>query len=116
MLDFRQKLKWLCVYPPKVEFADPIEELVVWIVEELPKLVQKGERHPFGVILEPKEDGSFLLDYTEDFTTETECPFGSFAYCDPIFSYEFFDLVIEELEKRGFEIAMCNDSAYVYIT
>lgn len=116
MLDFRRKLIWLWPHPPKVEFEDPVEELVVWIVEELPNLLQIEERHPFGVILKPDDDGSFLLDYTEDFTLETECSFGRFAYCDSIFSYEFFDLVIEKLKKRGFEIVMCNDSAYVYIT
>ena len=118
MLDFRKKLNWLRISSiESVAFEKETDEFMEHILQGLPSIVKKEDRsRPFIIVITPIDNRRIVADYLNNSTLESEGICSVETYEGNIFSERLFNAIVERFEQEDYEVTMCNDSAYVYVT
>ena len=117
MLDFRKKLNWLRISSiESVAFEKETDEFMEHILQGLPSLVKQEDiSQPFIIII-TQINRRIVADYLNNSTLESEGICSVETYEGNIFSERLFNAIVERSEQEDYEVTMCNDSAYVYVT
>lgn len=117
MLDFRKKLNWLRISSiESVAFEKETDEFMEHILQGLPSLVKQEDiSQPFIIII-TQINRRIVADYLNNSTLESEGICSVETYEGNIFSERLFNAIVERFEQEDYEVTMCNDSAYVYVT
>ena len=117
MLDFRKKLNWLRISSiESVAFEKETDEFMEHILQGLPSIVKKEDiSRPFIIII-TQINRRIVADYLNNSTLESEGICSVEAYEKDTLSEQLFNAIVERFEQEDYEVTMCNDSAYVYIT
>lgn len=117
MLDFRKKLNWLRTSSPtSVVLKEFTDEFMNHILKGLIGVVQQEDlSQPFIIIITQTNSRRIVADYLNNSTLKSECICSVEVYEKENFFEYFFDSIVERFKEKGFEVTMCNDSAYIYI-